>query len=435
MAWKGASNIGSASDSDDGVGGMAIDLGRMNEVVLSEESKDGSRSRSVSIGPGARWGDVYKTLEKDGLSTSGARMDLVGVGGFLVGGESNRMIRLSFPYRSTKLNPWTGGISFYSPQRGFASHDVLNYELVLSNGTILDVNKLSHPSLFWALKMGSTNYGIVTRFDMITYPQGDVWAGVQIYPISDGPDLLDNLVTYTKNLHEDPKGFLASGIIWDSRSRKYAAWSAQTYLDPTPYPLLFHGLKSLSPYMDTMAISPLSDATTNMGKLFPSGGRTAWTMLSIRPDAKFIWDAHMKGKEIFDESILERDGVNWAVLGQPFLSEMFAAGKRSGGDPMNLKEEDGDLISTLYSLSISWWNVNTSANRYIDDLLLELTLRRFCNGRQNAGIIAMGGGYCACSRVASSVHLYELCRGESGRHGTFCGSRGHGKFAPHSRNI
>jgi hypothetical protein len=54
---------------------------------------------------------------------------------------------------------------------------VVNYEVVLADGSVVEVNKTSYPDLFWALKGGSSNFGLVTRFDVETIKSPLVWAG------------------------------------------------------------------------------------------------------------------------------------------------------------------------------------------------------------------------------------------------------------------
>ncbi|KAF9024793.1 hypothetical protein BDP27DRAFT_1438090 [Rhodocollybia butyracea] len=111
MTWAG-SNV---------VGGVTLDLGRLNEITVEEEKG------LVKLGPGNKWSSVYAAMEPYHLTTVGGRMPEVGVGGFFLG----------------------GGISLLSFQHGFGSDNILNYELVLSNGTILNANASSHPDLFW----------------------------------------------------------------------------------------------------------------------------------------------------------------------------------------------------------------------------------------------------------------------------------------------
>ncbi|KAF4906549.1 putative FAD-linked oxidoreductase [Colletotrichum fructicola] len=121
--------------------GVTIDMSRMNSVVYK------NCSGTVSIGAGARWGMVYTEIEKYGQTVTGGREGNVGVAGLTLG----------------------GGASFHTGNRGFAADDVKNYEVVLADGSIVSANAGENPDLFRALKGGSNNFGIVTRFDMQTF--------------------------------------------------------------------------------------------------------------------------------------------------------------------------------------------------------------------------------------------------------------------------
>src|SRR4051812_45781098 len=70
-----------------------------------------------------------------------------------------------------------GGISFFSPERGWACDYVLNFQVVLANGDLVNANATSRPDLFAALKGGQNNFGIVTRFDLKAFPAGAMWGG------------------------------------------------------------------------------------------------------------------------------------------------------------------------------------------------------------------------------------------------------------------
>lgn len=70
-----------------------------------------------------------------------------------------------------------GGLSYFGSQRGWAADHVVNYEVVTADSQILQVNSQSHSDLFWALKGGSSNFAIVTRYDLELFPLSDIWAG------------------------------------------------------------------------------------------------------------------------------------------------------------------------------------------------------------------------------------------------------------------
>ncbi|KAK8024445.1 hypothetical protein PG993_012511, partial [Apiospora rasikravindrae] len=87
-------------------------------------------------------------LETHGVTVAGGRDADVGVGGFLLG----------------------GGISYFSGEMGLGCDTVVNYEVVLTNGTIVNANASDNSDLWRALKGGGSNFGIVTRYDMQTLP-------------------------------------------------------------------------------------------------------------------------------------------------------------------------------------------------------------------------------------------------------------------------
>lgn len=102
------------------------------------------------------WSDVYSYLGQYDLTAAGGRLGPVGVPGLLL----------------------AGGINFYGNQVGFGANTVINYEVVLADGSIVEANQTSNSDLFWALKGGSSNFGLVTRFDLQTIPSRKVWAGI-----------------------------------------------------------------------------------------------------------------------------------------------------------------------------------------------------------------------------------------------------------------
>jgi FAD/FMN-containing dehydrogenase len=136
----GSNNIGE---------GVTIDLLHMNNTRYNTNTK------IASISPAARRGSVYQALEPLGRMVAGGRGSTVGVGGFLLG----------------------GGISHYASRVGLSCDNVVNFQVILADGRIVNSNKNTNADLFTALKGGSSNFGIVTRYDMETFPNEDLWGG------------------------------------------------------------------------------------------------------------------------------------------------------------------------------------------------------------------------------------------------------------------
>ncbi|KAF9552970.1 FAD-binding domain-containing protein [Agrocybe pediades] len=171
-----ASNVGFSSTT-----GVQIAMSRFSDV------KYDAHSQTADIGAGLKWDDVYAALEAHNVSVVGGRVSGVGVAGFTLG----------------------GGYSWLTNQHGLTVDTVVAYELVKPNGQIEVVTNASDPDLFFALKGGFNNFGIVTKFTLKTFPSKGVWGGFQYVA---GTDLAQNaaaVANFCANL-TDPKANIIS---------------------------------------------------------------------------------------------------------------------------------------------------------------------------------------------------------------------------------
>lgn len=113
----------------------------------------------AQVGPGQTWEEVYTWISGYGLAVAGGRYGQVGVGGLLLG----------------------GGINYFGNRYGWSHNTVVRYQVVIADGSILEVSAQSHPDLFWALKGGSNNFGIVTRYDMRTISVTSAYEGATVW--------------------------------------------------------------------------------------------------------------------------------------------------------------------------------------------------------------------------------------------------------------
>ncbi|KXH59618.1 mitomycin radical oxidase [Colletotrichum salicis] len=169
------SNPGAAGIED----GVLLALEKMNTISLTP-SKD-----VASLGPGNNWGRVYGTLESQGVAVTGGELAVVGISGLLTG----------------------NGFSNFLGSRGFSSADVVNFEVVLAGGKVVNANASENADLWWALKGGSNNFGIITRFDMNTFPlPNGIFSGSISYNLSQADAVLDAFYEIqTGALLEDPQ--------------------------------------------------------------------------------------------------------------------------------------------------------------------------------------------------------------------------------------
>jgi FAD/FMN-containing dehydrogenase len=141
--------------------GLVVDLAEFTSV---EVRADGL----VSVGGGARWADVAAVLAPLGLAISSGDTRDVGVGGLALG----------------------GGIGWFVRQQGLTIDALREVELVTAAGEVLTVDAERHPDVFWALRGGGGNFGVVTRFVFQAVPGGGLVGGHVRFDQSDVPAVL-----------------------------------------------------------------------------------------------------------------------------------------------------------------------------------------------------------------------------------------------------
>ncbi|KAL8870279.1 MAG: hypothetical protein Q9174_003638 [Haloplaca sp. 1 TL-2023] len=146
--WSGAANIQP---------GITVDMRAMNSLQLSADKK------IAGIGGGALWDQIYPQLVPYNLTVMGGRIPGIGVGGFATG----------------------GGITFASREHGFSCDNIVGYEIVLGDGKVIYASSTSNRDLWLALKGGSNNLGVVTRFDIATISQGKMSYNLVNYNYTD----------------------------------------------------------------------------------------------------------------------------------------------------------------------------------------------------------------------------------------------------------
>lgn len=131
-------------------GGIVIDLGSLAGVEVIDQDR-----HLVRIGGGATWGQVVDALAPHGLAISSGDTRSVGVGGLTLG----------------------GGIGWKVRKYGLALDQLVAAELITADGDLLRASADDHDDLFWAIRGGGGNFGIVTAFEFAAHPTTDVHVG------------------------------------------------------------------------------------------------------------------------------------------------------------------------------------------------------------------------------------------------------------------
>src|SRR5574341_374018 len=156
----GGHNVAGTAMCDDGI---VIDLSGMRGVRVDP------RSASARVEGGALWGDVDSRTQAHGLATTGGCVSHTGVAGLTLG----------------------GGLGWLMRKHGLTIDNLLAADVVTANGELLRASAHEHPDLFWALRGGGGNFGVVTAFEFRLHAVGpSVLAGPILWDAGDAGDVL-----------------------------------------------------------------------------------------------------------------------------------------------------------------------------------------------------------------------------------------------------
>ncbi|KAI7490013.1 hypothetical protein KC351_g913 [Hortaea werneckii] len=315
-AFANASNI---------EGGITINMAKMNEVKLSEDAS------VAKVGPGNTWYDVYTALEDRNLTVIGGRVADIGVGGLTLG----------------------GGVSFFSGLHGWACDNVQNYQVVTAQGAILDVSYDSHfDDLYYALRGGGNNFGIVTRFDLYTYPQGMMWGGSRVYPINETDTILNALNDFAYNAPSDPDAALIVAFAYAEQLGGYLIAADLEYAKPEANPPIFDAFKNASYISDTTKVVSLPDLTLEFNSSNPGGLRETYWTATYQVDRQLL--QYMVAEyQTQTDTILDVAGLGPSFVLQIITADELKYMARNGGNALGLSSEEGPLL--LLNIAF-WWN-------------------------------------------------------------------------------
>ncbi|KAF2017049.1 6-hydroxy-D-nicotine oxidase [Aaosphaeria arxii CBS 175.79] len=305
-------------------GGVSIVLGALNEIELDEETL------VVHLGPGARWGQVYEKFSGEGNSTDPALLVPGGLcGGTGIGGVSTG-----------------GGESYLLSSHGWVVDNVVNYQVVLASGEIVDANQESNPDLFRALKGATNNFGIVTRVDVQAIDQPQIWGGAILAPYM--PDTayatLDALTNFTEIANTEPSNGAQVIVTYTATGQAIIALSIANVENVA-------NATGLKPFTDiqpqianTVGSRTLSSIVTELDTNQADGFRDTSATITFKNDPETLYAVHNASDQVYLKYNKTVDYLDFVLFYVPTSKIDGTHAALRGGNVLGLEDEEDDLM-------------------------------------------------------------------------------------------
>lgn len=231
-------------------GGIMIDLSPMKDIHVDPER------RTVRAQAGVTWGELNRETQRHGLAVTGGVVSSTGVAGLTLG----------------------GGLGWLMGKFGLALDNLLSAELVDGEGRLLRASRDQEPDLFWAIRGGGGNFGVVTEFEFQLHPVGPtVTAGPIVHAISQARELLAFYRERTATLPDEHTIFAALTHAPDGSGTPVAALVACHCGTLPQGEQAMRPLKQFgSPILDAVGPMPYSDVNSMLDASFPKGALNYW---------------------------------------------------------------------------------------------------------------------------------------------------------------
>ena len=165
-------------------GGVVCDLSAMRGIRVDAEA------RTARAEGGCTWGDLDHATHAFGLATTGGIISTTGVAGLTLG----------------------GGIGHLARGHGLSCDNLISADVVTADGRLVTASEKSHPDLFWALRGGGGNFGVVTSLEFNLHPVAEIYGGPIFYPVDHAGDVLRFYREFIETAPEELGAFFAFQI-------------------------------------------------------------------------------------------------------------------------------------------------------------------------------------------------------------------------------
>ncbi|KAK5947264.1 hypothetical protein PMZ80_001413 [Knufia obscura] len=318
----GHAAFASASSIEDGV---SISLAKFNQINIAGDKE------TVDVGPGNKWQAVYAKVDKQGLAVLGGRDGDIGVGGLTTG----------------------GGVSLFSSQYGW---------VVTAWGLILEASTKSNPDLYWALRGGGNNFGLVTNFKFEAVKMDKIWGGPVGWTQAAFPAVIKAYYNLGVNSPSDPKAAAIMSFSATGSALGNIVQVLVSYSEPKVVPPIFNEFAAIpGAIYNTTSIRSISNYSEGFAS-WPAGTRDEiWTHTSVL-DVEFMTFIKDTLFDIAPRTQAQTTGLRVSASYQAITQGMLQNMKKNGGNPLGLADEKAPLL--LLSQAWIWENAEDDETVY-----------------------------------------------------------------------
>ena len=231
-------------------GGLMIDLSAMKGVFVDPVN------RTARAQGGVTWGEFNRATQAYNLATTGGVISSTGVAGLTLG----------------------GGLGHLMGKYGLAIDNLRSAEVVLATGEVVQASESENPDLYWALRGGGGNFGVVTTFEFDVHPVGPiVHGGVIAFPLERAREMLKFFRELTATLPDELVMF--GGLLHapDGSGAKICAMICGHFGTPEQAAADFARIRTFgTPIMDALGPIPYTALNSMLDGGFPKGARNYW---------------------------------------------------------------------------------------------------------------------------------------------------------------
>jgi FAD binding domain len=227
-------------------GGLMLDLSPMQDIRVDPAG------RTVRAEPGLTWRDFDRETQAFGLATTGGLFATTGIAGLTLG----------------------GGLGWLNGLYGLACDNLRSADVVTADGQLLTASDAEHPDLFWGMRGGGGNVGMVTSFEYRLHPVGPVLAGLLFYPMAKATEVFR---FYREYMPESPDALRVDIGVLTAPDGTLAVGMIPCYVGAVAEgECVIAPLRRLGPVADLVRPMTYCEVQTMLADVLPPGRRNYW---------------------------------------------------------------------------------------------------------------------------------------------------------------